>query len=598
MKSKLTSIICLSLTILVISPSTVALGQAGLKCSKIGNVSIQKGMKFTCIKSGKKLVWSNGTRVQKSKPSPIPQISDNQKSSTDRTDSTFEITVYSGGAGQGKKRESIQSDELPANIAPLSTTDNLKLWIYDPENRNRALRVPGIQIQKIDGSSWQFKELVGFDGILTVDLSPGSYTVDVTEPNNDQRKYFRGRYNVVVNPDKSVIVKGMTPNSLGYFTVSVILNNRRSNEITMFRSQSPCQLRDQAGSQTLSNAFPRVAGRLPNSGDIRALIIPVGFTDAPANGKPSQIYKSMAKGTKDFFYKQSQGRVTFKFSTLKDFLDLKVPVTTFKMDAYGGGNPYGLFKAGLAAADPIVDFSEFDAVYVLPPSNIQRYQILYGPAFPMAIDGEEFWTDDGRVLNGTLAGADAFQRGGGDGWEWMAHETGHLFGLVDWYTSDPISLQPYGPWDLMSSAFSAQAIELNAWNRFISGWLNEDQVRCLEGNILDDSPRNFTIEVLGVDSKMPKSVMVKLSDSKVLVFEGRATAGFDKIQETNSGLLVYTVDVSIATSNGVGRVHSRPNVNPGLTNAPLKAQESLKVGDINISVNSFENNRISFSLSR
>jgi hypothetical protein len=40
--------------------------KAGAKCSKAGATSTSAGKKFTCIKSGKNLVWNKGVTVKKS----------------------------------------------------------------------------------------------------------------------------------------------------------------------------------------------------------------------------------------------------------------------------------------------------------------------------------------------------------------------------------------------------------------------------------------------------------------------------------------------------------------------------------------------------
>ena len=525
------------------------------------------------------------------KPVPAPSIEPKPFPVTPQ----FDIAIYSGSAGQSGNESLVKSDEIPSNISYRATTDNFKLWIYDPEIRSRALGAPGVWFQK-SGGDWKYTAATTSDGTFSTDLSAGTYTFDVVEPNNDQKKYSRGRYTVVVSSDKNVIVEGLAPNSAGYYSVSATLNNRRVNEVSNFLSISVCQLKNQSGSPTMSNAFPRATGRLVNNGVIRALIIPVSFTDLPGTGEPSQIYRSMAEGTHKFFYKQSQGQVSFEFTTLKSYVNLNVSVKNFNLGSYNGGDAAGLFKAGLAAADPIVDFSKFDVVYVLPPSNVASNQIAYGPAFPNNIDGQDFRTQDGRVMNGSIGGADAWQSLEGAGWKWMAHETGHLFGLFDWYTLD--NTNPYGPWDIMSLNWSTEAIELNAWNRYISGWLDESQVRCIEKVDLDVSPKEFAVEVMGVDSKKVKSAMVKLSDLKILVFEARATAGLDKLAPSNSGLLIYTVDVSIPSIMGIAKTHSRPGVSEALFDAPLRIGESLTIEGVKIVVSSFEYNEIKFSLSR
>ena len=54
--------------------------KAGTSCSKLGSASIISGLKFTCIKLGKKLVWNNGIAITPaSKPSSIPTPVDSPK---------------------------------------------------------------------------------------------------------------------------------------------------------------------------------------------------------------------------------------------------------------------------------------------------------------------------------------------------------------------------------------------------------------------------------------------------------------------------------------------------------------------------------------
>jgi len=54
----------LALTLLGATP-VHALTKAGAKCSKAGATSTSAGKKYTCIKSGKNLVWNKGVTVKK-----------------------------------------------------------------------------------------------------------------------------------------------------------------------------------------------------------------------------------------------------------------------------------------------------------------------------------------------------------------------------------------------------------------------------------------------------------------------------------------------------------------------------------------------------
>ena len=54
------------------SQSSHAVAKAGDACKKAGSTTVSGGKKFTCIKSGKKLVWNKGVAVAKPKPVQTP----------------------------------------------------------------------------------------------------------------------------------------------------------------------------------------------------------------------------------------------------------------------------------------------------------------------------------------------------------------------------------------------------------------------------------------------------------------------------------------------------------------------------------------------
>jgi hypothetical protein len=57
--------VLIAVSLLGIAPADAASVKAGAKCNKHKATTTVKGMKFTCIKSGNKLVWSKGVPVKK-----------------------------------------------------------------------------------------------------------------------------------------------------------------------------------------------------------------------------------------------------------------------------------------------------------------------------------------------------------------------------------------------------------------------------------------------------------------------------------------------------------------------------------------------------
>ena len=57
--------VLVAISLLGIAPADAAAVKAGAKCSKHKVTTTVKAMKYTCIKSGNKLVWSKGVPVKK-----------------------------------------------------------------------------------------------------------------------------------------------------------------------------------------------------------------------------------------------------------------------------------------------------------------------------------------------------------------------------------------------------------------------------------------------------------------------------------------------------------------------------------------------------
>jgi hypothetical protein len=76
-KRVLASFLVIALCAAPIPQASAATAKAGATCSKLKATSIVKGKKFTCIKSGKKLVWDKGVTVKATvtKPSPTSNSS-------------------------------------------------------------------------------------------------------------------------------------------------------------------------------------------------------------------------------------------------------------------------------------------------------------------------------------------------------------------------------------------------------------------------------------------------------------------------------------------------------------------------------------------
>ncbi len=100
MKTRLRFFSALLPLVLIATPLYAATPKAGAKCSKAGAISTYAGKKYTCVKSGKKLVWNKGVKVAAAKPvaTPSPSPTLNQPAQLGGTCST-EGSTETLGAG-------------------------------------------------------------------------------------------------------------------------------------------------------------------------------------------------------------------------------------------------------------------------------------------------------------------------------------------------------------------------------------------------------------------------------------------------------------------------------------------------------------------
>ena len=72
MRKRLALVLLVSFLVALMSPIYAAAPKAGANCPKAGSTSVFAGKKYTCIKSGKKLVWDKGVAIPKPTPTPTP----------------------------------------------------------------------------------------------------------------------------------------------------------------------------------------------------------------------------------------------------------------------------------------------------------------------------------------------------------------------------------------------------------------------------------------------------------------------------------------------------------------------------------------------
>lgn len=296
-----------------------------------------------------------------------------------------------------------------------------------------------------------------------------------------------------------------------------------------------------------SLGFPQPKIFIPSVGKTKGIVLFVDFSDLKDDGNPIRIWKTQQKPTAEKFYAiTSYGKLDFKIDIVEQIFHINKSVLTYNLDtphsapAKPNANPQGLVDDAINLADPTIDFSQYDFVNVVTPSTtLIGYEgaIGYGR------------TVDGKLITNATFGpireyADQLNK-----YDWLVHESGHLLGLMHPFNTTGSFYGSFAipTWDLMGDA-TTTAPEFLAWHKFLLGWFEENQTKCLPS-----TKKSKTIQLitpLSENKSGTKAVFVRISETQVLVVENRRASELNSIDPSNEGILAYVVDGTIKSGQG------------------------------------------------
>jgi M6 family metalloprotease-like protein len=314
-------------------------------------------------------------------------------------------------------------------------------------------------------------------------------------------------------------------------------------------------------------------------GQQRVITLFVDFSNAVGTTADRVSLTNAFTPAVNWYNNSSYGRTT---------LDVQWTTSWYRMPQpssfYHGNDPNGsvtgsfashrtFMKDAVAAADPQVNFSNYDIVHVVVPT------VLHGPNYRsaayIALNGntsDYLSTAEGPKRFGALVGW-----GSDQGHRIFVHETGHLFGLPDLYSYATGSLASIGGWDLMGATW-ANAPDHLAWHKWKLAWLDDTQLYCMDTH----TQVTRTLTPLHTAGGL-KMVVVRTGTNQVVVVEYRASGGpIDGVPGQvplpgcfRPGVLMYTVDAGkVGGQEPINVVDANPGTTTGSgCDASLRALE-------------------------
>lgn len=322
---------------------------------------------------------------------------------------------------------------------------------------------------------------------------------------------------------------------------------------------------------SIALGFPKVEGLAPSKGELNMTVLFVDFEDVPATKPTDSIFAIVNPIASDFYKEISYGRLNINLNPHHKWLRLSQPSAHYGEGIYEFEPHRNFIQEAIDLADDEVDFSQTDVVLVL--SNPEAKAIDRGPTFKSRDSDWQIKADGASISTAITSGYDLNYWGG----LWLAHETGHTFGLPDLYHFGSERWNRYvGTFGIMGTQ-AGNAPGYFAFERWVLGWLDDEQIYC-------HSAGEVEMEIEAIENKGgTKAIVVPIDNTSALLVESRRKIGFD--EKTREGALVYVVNTSLPGGNGPIQV--RPGFESEfefLQDAPLKQGETYRYQNISVEV--------------
>lgn len=520
----------LSLT-LITAQLSVAAVIPGTKCSKAGVTSLYNGKKYTCVKSGKKLVWNKGVALPKPMPAATP------------TPSPTAIQTVT-----------------PAPITTPTPTPTPTVKYLSPEE---TYSTDDGYLDDINGPCW----------------------IDPRVPEEWDRVFpFQSR-------DKCMGIVRLGKYILGNKRPTVTFDSaEKFTDVTQCKITTPSNSRSGLGWTTADRGRNewRELRKYPSPKTVIQLIPLYSLDGEVPKKSPMEDYGKYLDFIKNWIEYSSDNGSKVEVRVPSKYLEFNSRLSEYKVfhtNNHDHPEHARLNRDVIAAVDPQIDFSGVNIVIVVPTSGSKSNVLQQGALGPMkTAEGTIGVTSTQFADMMTEPNLSEYSNLGAPFW-WL-HELFHAgFGLDDHYGDtkrDINSEYGMGWWSLMTPWGG----DLTSYEKWLLGFITDSQVQCLTSIF----GSQHWLAPTTVQTTKSKSLIIPISSTKLIIAESIRPAGlFYKIPQKIQGVLVYEVDL-MKDSHGMGmklvlpKTRSVSNDPFFLADAPLKAGEFVVTEGIRISI--------------
>ena len=525
--------------------------KSGASCSKAGLVIAYQGKNFTCIKSGKRLIWDKGVLLKQATPaiSPKPSVTPTP----------------------------LPTSSVVPNISPTPTlvpTPSPSQSAKPQENRDNLIgQNCDIRFQIIRNSSGTFTCSLNNGSTrwasyaTAVNSAVGDSSTNAVEDPYSQKPCSNEneelRLGISTAPDykcqrtsdgkllwsknNAVIKVRPTPASTNTtLTFDRSLSDIYARPTLPSDSIDLCKLKETSSTKgNVNTGFPLPQPYISNIGTIHMALVPIDFVDLPGEKDLASRIDLQMQNMSDWYGMVSEGKLKIEWTVTRSWIRLTGQQREYAVVRSGAyPDTANFWKKVIAEIDPKVDFKNIQVVNFLMPNG--QIAIPEGTqSFPWEEEMQKYVTNEGPIAAFALPGT-FFEDYRRQIWRYYSHEFGHVLGFAHPGNQGTYENPLTSYWDdiLMYDMMGNQdglAIGLLGWNRFLTSWLSDNQVFCTSVN--DSMNFDLTLVPSYANLEGIKLALIKVSPSKVVAIESRRFNSFDCGAESiGDGVIAYSYD--------------------------------------------------------
>lgn len=418
---------------------------------------------------------------------------------------------------------------MSGNIASAATSPKI-VWKVSTLRPSRSISVTSLASSNSSGKkTWSVTGSCTLKSGRLTTKTKGSCVVrlSVKAKGKFAARTVSKRFSIVV-PKTSVSVPASTTTTVAPWVSAV----------TKTSDPASCKLPDRRDA-SLINA-PRSLGFPLNQtgskaiGTVNLVVVAADFSNFA--GVDSEILKleEQVKLFDEWLAFQSSGRLKAAWQFPKKFYRLPRAAADYGIVGFTISTHLALMSDVVSAADPDVDFSNVDEMFVYMPDSLTDSELGRNP-----FDGilSQFGGSDVRAPEGTIKhvkGSGTVSKVQRYGflptlWALWAHDLLHVIGVEGHNPVDAFTLESEDYLDFVVSA----------WNQWLLGWMTNEQIACIDkasanGNEVDLVP-------LQSSTSGHRTAMVPISETRAIVVESHRNSGYGKNLGA-SGVLAYLID--------------------------------------------------------